>query len=168
MKWNHKNLTFYGFGENYVGPGVQQQNEGNCWARSMAALIGVSWESIALHAALDDLTIGQNNSRTAETVKAVNNEINKSDKTQKPFRIATAGRWFGPNWNKETVEASYPRAVGLTSHWVVVLGIGFNTKDQAVAVCFWDTDNQVKYADMGAFIGDGQIPELCFVRETRV
>jgi hypothetical protein len=168
MKWTINDLqgvTFYGFGSNFVGPGAQQSNEGNCWARSMAALLGVSWSFVAMHAALDDIKLGQDNTETAATVKQVNAEIEKTPKLQQPYRLATAGRWFGQSWSKDQVQAAYPRAVGLTNHWIVVLGIGFDAQDKPAWVCYWDTDNVVKYGSYNGFTGP--IPELCYVREAR-
>jgi hypothetical protein len=173
MPWKsneYPGITFYGAEPTLTGPvpppPEEDYQDDDCWARAIAALLGQSFAYVASFAPFHDILYGQENIDTAQTVKRINQDIEKKPKQEMPKRLRTESRWFGPGWTMQQVEAAYPRAVGLDDHWVVVLAIGFNATNQPTSVCFWDTDNRVKVEQFDGFKGSSN-PELCYALEAR-
>lgn len=161
MSWEHDGYTYYG-SQNIPGlPTPQQRDEGNCWARAIAALAGVGWGKVAMHAALDNVGDGQSTVETRLTVEALNKYFVEA---QIKRRLTEPARWYSADWGGDLLEKKFPCALGIKQHFIVVLGIGIaKTPGKPRRICFWDTDCKIYYEDLDSFIKNEQ-PEFSFVR----
>ena len=159
MSWEHDGYIYYG--SDIAGlPTPQQRNENNCWARALAALVGVPWSTVAVNAKLDDLVKGQSTLDTRLAVERFNMDFAKAGEK---VRLSETARWYDHSWQQDMLEQKFPAAVGITGHFVVVLGIGVSkTQGKPRRICYWDTDCQVYYEDLQTFI-DKNKPEMSFV-----
>jgi hypothetical protein len=150
MSWEHNGYVYYGEKDIPALKDPQLAKENNCWARALAALVGLSWSTVAMYSSLDDLIKGQSTVNTRNTVEALNKML---EKEQSKLRYSETARWFSGDWGKDMLEKKFPCALGIDGHFVVALGIGYpKVGNGKPRICYWDTDCNIYYDDLETFV----------------